>query len=92
MISIDEVNRLESEAFVARFGGVFEKSPHVAAAVWQLRPFRDRKDLSAAFDDIVEQLDDDEAIELLRSYPTLADSEPMDPESRTPDTVIRKPL
>ena len=45
----DEINHLSREAFVARFGAVFEHSPWVAEAAWDHhRPFRDRAALHAA--------------------------------------------
>ena len=38
-MDIDTVDRLDHDAFVARFGGVFEASPWVAERAWAARPF-----------------------------------------------------
>ena len=38
-IDMDTVDRLDHDAFVARFGGVFEQSPWVAERAWAARPF-----------------------------------------------------
>ena len=46
-LTILGVNALGREAFVARFGGLFEGSPWIAAAAWGERPFADRADLHA---------------------------------------------
>ena len=43
-----EVNSLEEEEFVARFGAVFEHSPWVAERAWHRRPFSSLEDLHRA--------------------------------------------
>jgi len=51
---IDAVDRLDREAFVARFGGVFEDSPWIAREAWEARPFDSVDALHAAMVRVVE--------------------------------------
>ena len=39
---VEEVGALDREAFVARFGGLFEGSPWIAEAAWATRPLTAR--------------------------------------------------
>jgi 2-oxo-4-hydroxy-4-carboxy-5-ureidoimidazoline decarboxylase len=70
-LRLDDVNALEEDGFVAAFGHVYEASPHLAAAAWRRRPFDDVGDLADAFVAVVDQLDANEALALLRAHPQL---------------------
>ncbi|MBA2346635.1 MAG: OHCU decarboxylase, partial [Rubrobacter sp.] len=48
-MTIDEVNRLDRDEFVSRFGALYERSPWVAEAAWQESPFADLSGLHEAF-------------------------------------------
>lgn len=65
--------RLDREAFVARFGGVYERSPWVAAAVWDAgRVADDARALAAAMAGVVEAAGAAAQLALLRAHPDLA--------------------
>jgi len=69
--SIEEANSLDRAAFVARFGGIYEKSPWVAEEAWERRPFADRDALEQALQDTVRQAARSRQLELLRAHPRL---------------------
>jgi 2-oxo-4-hydroxy-4-carboxy-5-ureidoimidazoline decarboxylase len=71
-VTLDEANALPGEAFVARFGGVFEHSPWVAERVASMRPFASITELHAAM--CVEVAKAGEAAQhaLLCAHPELA--------------------
>ncbi len=69
------VNALDREAFVARFGGVFEHSPWVAERAWAARPFEDLAGLHAAMAHAMRAGGNDEKMVLLRAHPELAGRE-----------------
>ena len=69
--TIDEINHLFREAFVARFGAVFEHSPWVAESAWEQRPFRDRAALHAAMCAAVQNAAEESQLALIRAHPDL---------------------
>lgn len=69
---MDSVDRLDHDAFMARFGGVFEQSPWVAERAWAARPFGS---LDALYDTMVEAVaraPRDVKLGLIRAHPDLA--------------------
>ncbi len=71
-IGIDEVNALEPDAFVERFGGVFEAGAWIAAAAAGERPFADRDELHRALSEVVRAAPQPERLALIRAHPDLA--------------------
>jgi 2-oxo-4-hydroxy-4-carboxy-5-ureidoimidazoline decarboxylase len=71
MISLEEVNGMKLEAFVAAFGDVAEHSPWVARHAWSSRPFASREALIAAFEDAVKSASREAQLALLRAHPDL---------------------
>lgn len=71
-MTIDELNTLPDEEFVARLGGIYEDSPWAARAALAGRPFASFAALGAALRDAVEGTDEDTRIALLRAHPELA--------------------
>lgn len=71
MITIDELNSLSRERFLAAVGWVFEHSPWVAERAWQKRPFADLDRLHAAMTAEVERAAREEQLALLRAHPDL---------------------
>lgn len=68
-MTLDEVNRLDDAAFVARYGALFEHSPWVVERAAALRPFGDvHQGLMKA----VYAASDDEQLALIRAHPELA--------------------
>src|SRR5438132_900841 len=66
------INALDRDAFVALLGGIFERSPWVAAASWQARPFASVDALHAAMVAAVDRQGEARQLELLRAHPELA--------------------
>jgi OHCU decarboxylase len=65
----------DRQAFVARFGGVFEHSPWVAERAWPKRPFASADALHSEMMRAVEAATRDERLALLRAHPELAGRE-----------------
>jgi OHCU decarboxylase len=78
---METVDRLDHDAFVARFGGVFEASPWVAERAWAARPFGSLDALYQAMLDAVERAPREVKMGLIRSHPDLAARVSMTPES-----------
>ncbi|KPV52543.1 OHCU decarboxylase [Kouleothrix aurantiaca] len=71
-LTLDEINALGRDAFVARLGFVFERSPWVAAAAWDARPFRSRAALHAAMVAAMWAAPREQQLALIRAHPDLA--------------------
>lgn len=71
-ITLDEVNALEHDAFVERFGGVFEDGVWIATAAAGRRPFADRDELHAALSGVVQDAPQFKRLALIRAHPDLA--------------------
>lgn len=65
----------DKQAFVARFGAVFEHSPWVAERAWERRPFPSLDALHAAMMQAVSQAQEQEQLALVRAHPELAGRE-----------------
>jgi chitin deacetylase len=65
----------DKQAFVARFGAVFEHSPWVAERAWERRPFASLGALHAAMMQVVSQAQVHERLALVRAHPELAGRE-----------------
>jgi 2-oxo-4-hydroxy-4-carboxy-5-ureidoimidazoline decarboxylase len=75
---------LSREAFVARFGPVYEASPWVAEAVWSAARrgvLDDRQALAQAMRDAVDAAPHDRQLALIRAHPQLAVASDMAPAS-----------
>jgi 2-oxo-4-hydroxy-4-carboxy-5-ureidoimidazoline decarboxylase len=71
-LSIEDANRMDREAFVSRFGGLFEHSPWVAEGAYKGRPFDDVDGLHAAFVEAVRGAPEERRVALIRAHPDLA--------------------
>ena len=72
-MALEEVNALGKAEFVARLGGVFERSPWIAERAWHKRPFRSLDELHRAMLDTV--VSREQKLELARAHPELAGAE-----------------
>ena len=75
---------LSREAFVARFGAVYEASSWVAEAVWpaaERGELDDPEALATAMRDVVDQAPRDARLDLIRAHPQLAVAADMAPAS-----------
>jgi OHCU decarboxylase len=77
IIGIDE----QEEAFVERYGAIFESSPWVARAAWARAPFDGVEDLHAAMVAAVDAAPRERRLELIRAHPELAGREALSPAS-----------
>ena len=80
-MDIDTVDRLDHDAFIARFGGVFESSPWVAERAWAGRPFGSVDALYEAMVDVVARAPREVRMDLIRAHPDLAANVSLTPES-----------
>ncbi len=71
-MSVGAINALSAEAFVERFGFLFEHSPWIVAAAETRRPFADIAAMEAAMADVIEDAGEEAQIALLRAHPELA--------------------
>lgn len=71
LITLEELNVLPAEKFVALLGRVFEHSPWVAERAAQARPFRSRADLLEEMRAVVQRAPVDEQLALIRAHPQL---------------------
>jgi OHCU decarboxylase len=69
---MEGVNELGREAFVERFGPLFEHSPWVAAGAWSDRPFADADELFEALRSAMYSAPRDRQLALIRAHPDLA--------------------
>jgi OHCU decarboxylase len=65
----------DQQAFIARFGGVFEHSPWVAERIWQRRPFASAAALHREMMHAVRNARPAEILALIRAHPELAGRE-----------------
>jgi len=70
--SLEQINALPLDAFVDRFGGLYEHSPWIAEAAAAQRPFASPQALLSVFRSVVEAASDAAKLELLRAHPDLA--------------------
>jgi len=71
-LQIQHINRLPPAEFISALGGIFEKSPWVAEAVADQRPFANRTALQAAMVEIVRSASREQQTALLKAHPELA--------------------
>jgi OHCU decarboxylase len=71
-VTLDELNALPADEFVARLGGIFEHSPWVAEAVVAARPFASVGQLHAAMCGAVASAPVERQLALVRAHPELA--------------------
>ena len=70
-MTIDEVNRMDRESFVAAFGWIFEDSPWVAERAWPQRPFAGGDALHQAMVEQVAGARAKSRLALIRAHPDL---------------------
>ena len=71
-MTLDELNRLDADAFTVALGGIYEHSPWVAAAVARQRPFADVDALAHAMARVVADAGEARQLALVRAHPELA--------------------
>jgi 2-oxo-4-hydroxy-4-carboxy-5-ureidoimidazoline decarboxylase len=71
-MTLDEINRMDRDAFAAALGGVFEHSPWIAKRAFHVRPFASVEALHAAMTQEMRSASRDEQLALIRAHPELA--------------------
>lgn len=71
-MTLEGVNRLGRDEFVARLGPVFESSPWVAEGAWRSRPFGSLAELHGAMVRVVSEASMEQQMALIRAHPDLA--------------------
>ena len=69
------INAMDHDAFVAKFGGIFENSPWVADQVWEKRPFAGVDEMHGAMVAVAKFATAPRQLALLQSHPDLAGKE-----------------
>ena len=69
------INAMDHESFVAKFGGIFEKSPWVADAAFETKPFASLDAMHAAMVRVVKYAPLPKQLALLQAHPDLAGKE-----------------
>jgi uric acid transporter len=72
VLSIDQVNQMDREQFVATFGPLFQGPPWIAEQAFAARPFENVYDLRRAFHDALFDAPAERQLELIGQYPDLA--------------------
>jgi 2-oxo-4-hydroxy-4-carboxy-5-ureidoimidazoline decarboxylase len=72
-MTVDKINSLSREQFVATLGWVFEHSPWVAERAWALVPFSDLGHLHDAMRQVVSSASKEEQLMLLHAHPDLGE-------------------
>jgi 2-oxo-4-hydroxy-4-carboxy-5-ureidoimidazoline decarboxylase len=69
------INAMDRASFVAKFGGIFEKSPWVAEKAWDKKPFASIDDMHAAMVNVAKYAPLPAQLALLQAHPDLAGKE-----------------
>ncbi|HEY9698900.1 MAG TPA: 2-oxo-4-hydroxy-4-carboxy-5-ureidoimidazoline decarboxylase [Trichocoleus sp.] len=69
--SIDEINQMSQEEFVAAFGTVFEETPAIAHQAWKNRPFISADHIHQHMLKVVHEMDQKSQLTFIRSHPDL---------------------
>jgi 2-oxo-4-hydroxy-4-carboxy-5-ureidoimidazoline decarboxylase len=70
--TLEQLNRVSKDAFVAALSGIFEHSPWVAEAVADMRPFAGIDELHRTMSRIVEMAAEEQQLALVNAHPELA--------------------
>lgn len=71
-LSIEEVNRMDRDEFISRFGSVFERSSWIAIGAWEERPFVNLDGMHEAFVRTVHDAPTERRVGLIQAHPDLA--------------------
>ncbi|XP_013382230.1 2-oxo-4-hydroxy-4-carboxy-5-ureidoimidazoline decarboxylase [Lingula anatina] len=71
-MKIEDVNALDSDAFISLFGNIVENCSLIAAAIWSSRPFSDVDDIQNQLNKFIDLLPRNGKEGILRNHPDLA--------------------
>lgn len=69
--TVDALNGLDRDAFVAALAAVFEGPPWIVAEAWQRRPFAHRDELYTTLCAVLDEASEERKIVLIRAHPDL---------------------
>ena len=75
--TLNEINNMDRQVFIAAFGAVFEASPWAAEAAWRSRPFRSAAYVAEALFDAVRNAGRARQLTLLQAHPELGIRKPL---------------
>jgi 2-oxo-4-hydroxy-4-carboxy-5-ureidoimidazoline decarboxylase len=70
-MTLEQLNQMDSPAFVLALGAIFEHSPWVAAGAWEGQPFESLEQLHTQMVTVVEAAPHSNQLELIRAHPDL---------------------
>ncbi len=70
-MTIEEINALDENDFVIKFGCLFEGSSWIAARAWRARPFSSIEHLHRSFREVMDKAHIDEKVALIEAHPDL---------------------
>jgi 2-oxo-4-hydroxy-4-carboxy-5-ureidoimidazoline decarboxylase len=70
-MSIEKINKMARDEFVALLGEIFEGTPAIASLAWEQRPFENVGALYRCMVGIMRGMTGEEQLELMRSHPDL---------------------
>jgi OHCU decarboxylase len=70
-LTLEEINALDRDQFVARLGPVFESSPWIAAEAWHGRPFESVERLHETMCEVMYGASPEQKLVLIRAHPDL---------------------
>src|SRR3954469_7684039 len=70
--ALDDINKMNLQAFVAALGDVFEHAPWIAEAAYEKRPFSTLNALYEAMTEAVRNAEKNRQIAFIRGHPDLA--------------------
>ncbi len=71
-ISVQQINTLDQDTFVATLGFLFEGSPWIAAQAWHARPFSGLEHLHESLCSVMYNAAVEQKVALIRAHPDLA--------------------
>jgi 2-oxo-4-hydroxy-4-carboxy-5-ureidoimidazoline decarboxylase len=71
-LTLQAINALDQDSFVAALGSLFEKTPGIAAQAWHARPFESVEQLHQALCGVMENMPLDQKVALIQAHPDLA--------------------
>tara|TARA_B100001996_G_C18528213_1_gene541951 strand:- start:262 stop:756 length:495 start_codon:yes stop_codon:yes gene_type:complete len=71
MITIEKINNLNKSDFLVIFGNIFEKSEWIAEKVFDLKPFKDNKDIFSKIINVYENSEKKIILKILNHHPEL---------------------
>lgn len=69
--SITKLNQMSQDEFVTALGAVFEETPAITHQVWSQRPFTDVIELHQCMIDVVNAMNQEQQLALIRAHPDL---------------------